>query len=210
MHLRAYPALMYRILLPIRCDPTLVRPVAHSLVSPNVGRRVVQRFSAAFRVLTTLASVAAEVPFRQPTRLLLIVLTTISLSCLSVAATKPLIISFGKSITVDWIAANIGGEKPLPMKVRPLMVDARVKEFVTGAPHEITERLFVVRRVFRLNDGLPDDPTPKWQWQRGGWLLVDRGTGRISPVNLPDFDASYSASSWYRDYVSLLRRFRRW
>jgi hypothetical protein len=82
------------------------------------------------------------------------------------------------------------------------MVDARVKEFVTGAPHEITERLFVVRRVFRLNDGLPDDPTPKWQWQRGGWLLVDRGTGRISPVNLPDFDASYSASSWYRDYVA--------
>ena len=96
----------------------------------------------------------------------LILLTAISLYCLSVAAIKPHIISFGKSITVDWIAAN--DEKPLPMKVHPLNVDARVKKFLTGAPHEITERLFVVRRVFRLNDGLPDDSTPRWQWQRDG------------------------------------------
>ena len=43
---------------------------------------------------------------------------------------------------------------------------------------------------------------PRWQWQRGGWLLVDRLTGRISPINLPEFDAFYSAASWYRDYVA--------
>ncbi len=75
-------------------------------------------------------------------------------------------------------------------------------EFVTGPSHEITERLFVVRRMFRVNDSLPEDSTPKWPWQRGGWLLVDRVTGRISSINLPGFDALYSAASWYRDYVA--------
>ena len=33
-------------------------------------------------------------------------------------------------------------------------------------------------------------------------LLVDRVTGRISPINLPEFDAVYSAASWYRDYAA--------
>jgi len=27
-------------------------------------------------------------------------------------------------------------------------------------------------------------------------------TGRISPINLPEFDALYSAESWFRDYVA--------
>ena len=48
----------------------------------------------------------------------------------------------------------------------------------------------------------PKIPAPRWQWQRGGWLLVDRLTGRVSPINLPEFDAFYSAASWYRDYVA--------
>jgi hypothetical protein len=30
----------------------------------------------------------------------------------------------------------------------------------------------------------------------------DRTTGHISPLNLPDFDVSYSAASWYRDYAA--------
>jgi hypothetical protein len=50
-----------------------------------------------------------------------------------------------------------------------------------------------------VNDALPENAAPKWQWQRGVWLLVDRLTGRISAVNLPEFDAVYSASSWHRD-----------
>jgi hypothetical protein len=33
-------------------------------------------------------------------------------------------------------------------------------------------------------------------------MLVDRVTGRVSPINLPEFDAFYSAASWYRDYVA--------
>jgi hypothetical protein len=40
------------------------------------------------------------------------------------------------------------------------------------------------------------------QWQRGGWLLVDRLTGHVSSINLPEFDVFYSAASWYRDYVA--------
>jgi len=86
--------------------------------------------------------------------------------------------------------------------VRPLLVDAHVKEFTLGPAHDVTDRIFVVRRAFRVNDSLPQESAqpPHWQWQRGGWLLVDRITGRISPINLPDFDALYSAVSWYRDY----------
>lgn len=98
---------------------------------------------------------------------------------------------------------NTGVEdKPLAIKIRALLVDGRVKEYTLGAPHEVTERLFVVRRVFRANDSLPGEAAPRWQWQRGGWLLVDRTTGRVSPLNLPEFDTLYSAVSWYRDYAA--------
>ncbi len=118
------------------------------------------------------------------------------------AAPKVHIITFGKWISVPWIPAASGDDKPLTLKIRPLLVDARVKEFVLGPPHDVTDRLFVVRRAFRLNDSLPEDPAPRWQWQRGGWLLVDRTTARVSPINLPEFDVHYSAASWYRDYVA--------
>ena len=117
------------------------------------------------------------------------------------AATKVHVIAFGKWTSAQWFPTGTE-EKPLILKIRPLLVDGRVKEYVAGPAHEVTDRLFVVRRAFRLNDNLPDDPAPRWQWQRGGWMLVDRVTGRISPVNLPEFDPFYSAGSWYRDYVA--------
>lgn len=117
------------------------------------------------------------------------------------AATKVHIISFGKWTSVQWFPGG-ADDGPLTLKIRALVVDGRVKEYVLGTPHEVTDRLFVVRRMFRVNDSLPDDSAPRWQWQRGGWLLVDRVTGRVSPVNLPEFDAYYSAASWYRDYVA--------
>jgi len=103
---------------------------------------------------------------------------------------------------VTWTAGITADDEPVTLKIRPLIVDGRVREYVLGSPHEITERLFVVRSIFRINDSLPDDSAPRWQWQRGGWLLVDRMTGRISAVNLPEFDAVYSAATWYRDYVA--------
>ncbi len=92
----------------------------------------------------------------------------------------------------------------LDMKVRALLVDTRLKEYTTGSPHELTDRLFVVRRAFRVNDALPGEnggAGARWQWQRGGWLLVDRLTGRISQLNLPEYDPFYSSASWYRDYI---------
>ena len=119
------------------------------------------------------------------------------------AAAKVHVIAFGKWTTAQWFpGTSAEEEKPVPLKIRALVVDGRVKEYVLGPTHEVTDRLFVVRRVFRLNDGLPEDAGARWQWQRGGWLLVDRITGRISPVGLPEFDVLYSAASWYRDYVA--------
>jgi hypothetical protein len=117
------------------------------------------------------------------------------------AATKVHVIAFGKWTSVQWFPGG-AEDKPLVLKIRALVVDGRVKEYVLGTPHEVTDRLLVVRRVFRMNDSLPDESAQRWQWQRGGWLLVDRLTGRISPINLPEFDAYYSAASWYRDYVA--------
>src|SRR5208282_1249120 len=121
------------------------------------------------------------------------------------AAAKPHTISFGKWTTVQW-SPEVGTEdkKPLTLRVRPLLVDALIKEFTLGPAHDVTDRLFVVRRAFRVNDSLPQESTsqPHWQWQPGGWLLVDRSTGHISPINLPEFDAFYSAASWYRDYAA--------
>jgi hypothetical protein len=117
-----------------------------------------------------------------------------------VALSKPHIIAFGKKISTKW--PNATGEKLLDLRVRPLLVDGRVKEYTTGNPHEVTDRLFVVRRAFRINDALPAETAARWQWQRGGWLLIDRLTGHVSQLNLPEFDAFYSVASWYRDYIA--------
>src|SRR5208337_13689 len=68
---------------------------------------------------------------------------------------KPHVITFGKWISAKW--PNATGQKMLDLKVRPLFVDVRLKEYTTGAPHELTDRLFVVRRAFRVNDALPTE-----------------------------------------------------
>ena len=92
------------------------------------------------------------------------------------------------------------------LKIRPLLVDSVVKEWTTGDAHDVTDRSFVVRRVLRLNDDLPGEkPEPggkqsHWVWQRGPWLLVDRVTGRVTALKLPDYDPGVSQVSWFRDY----------
>jgi len=98
------------------------------------------------------------------------------------------------------------------LKVRALLVDGMVKEWTTGDSHDVTDRSFVVRRAIRLNDALPSDkPLEKsaekplalvgtWVWQRGPWLLVDRVTGRVTALKLPDYDPGVSQVSWFRDY----------
>jgi hypothetical protein len=88
------------------------------------------------------------------------------------------------------------------LKIRPLLVDDRQKEWTTGEAHDVTDRSFTIRRALHLNDSLPTDSTPHWIWQPGPWLLVDRTTGHITPLHLPDFDPAVSDVTWFRDYAA--------
>ena len=116
---------------------------------------------------------------------------------------RPHQITWGKWLPVKWFVGPTD-DKVQPINVRALYVDGHVKDFTTGQPQDITEQLFVVRRAYRLNDQLPEDANkvPHWKWQRGGWLLVDRESGRVTQLKLPEFDPFYSVASWYRDYVA--------
>ncbi len=93
-----------------------------------------------------------------------------------------------------------GEEKTL--RVRPLVVDDKVKEWTTGDSHDVTDRSFVVRRALRLNDALPGDKAEHWIWQRGPWLMVDRTTGHVLALKLPDYDPAVSNVIWFRDYAA--------
>jgi hypothetical protein len=98
------------------------------------------------------------------------------------------------------------------LKTRALLVDGRVSEWTTGDAHDVTDRSFVVRRALRINDLLPGDKpgdkpatgqqTGHWVWQRGPWLLVDRVSGRVTALKLPDYDPAASQVAWFRDYAA--------
>jgi hypothetical protein len=120
----------------------------------------------------------------------------------SSAASKQHVINFGKTITVKLFIGPTE-DKTMDMKIRGLYVDGNLKEFTTGEPHDVTDRIFVTRKAYRLNDNLPEDSkTPHWKWQRGAWLMVDRTNARITPLKLPEFDPFYSSVTWYRDYAA--------
>src|ERR1043166_6852496 len=129
-----------------------------------------------------------------------LLLASLVLSCGSAIA-KTHIINFGKPANVQWFVTP---QRSLPMAVRPLYVDGKLREFTSGDAHDVTDGSFVVRRAYRINDYLPQDEkkVPNWKWQRGDWLLVNRRTGNVSAINLPDFDPFYSVVSWYRDYAA--------
>lgn len=125
-------------------------------------------------------------------------------------------------------AGAMHGEDSL--SIRALIVDDSRKEWTTGDPHDVTDRSFVVRRAIKLNDALPasegtgkpgeksDDKAgikpaaegklgpgekpSQWVWQRGPWLLVDRVTGHVTALKLPDYDPGVSQPSWFRDYAA--------
>lgn len=97
-------------------------------------------------------------------------------------------------------AGAAAGEDSL--KIRALFVDGARKEWVTGDSHDVTDRSFVIRRAIQLNDALPNEKLSHFVWQRGPWLLVDRATGHIIALKLPDFDPSVSQPSWFRDYAA--------
>ncbi len=147
---------------------------------------------------------------------------------LSLAAPrKPHVVVLGATRKVAYTKAGdpagaAAGETEL--KIRALLVDGVLKEWTTGDAHDVTDRSFVVRRAIKLNDSLPTDNIASgekpssgnktiagakpafaraagaWVWQRGPWLLVDRATGHIVALKLPDYDPGVSQVSWFRDY----------
>jgi hypothetical protein len=118
------------------------------------------------------------------------------------AVSKPHVLTFGKW-TIVKSSSRLDDKSPDDVKVRPIYVDGRLKEFTFGIPHEVTEQQFAVRRILRVNDSLPQEAAaPRWTWQRSGWLVVDRVTGHIAQASLPEFDPDTSSATWYRDYIA--------
>ena len=97
--------------------------------------------------------------------------------------------------------ADTKSEEATTLRVRPLLVDDKPREWTVGDLHEVTDRTFVVRRAFRINDALPGE-APRWTWQPGPWLQVDRTSGHVAPVHLPSFDPQISEVAWFRDYAA--------
>jgi hypothetical protein len=128
---------------------------------------------------------------------------------------KPHVVVLGAARSVSYSKAGDpagAGPDETSLKARALTVDGRVSEWTTGDAHDVTDRSFVVRRALRINDALPGDkPNDKagdraksshWVWQRGPWLLVDRVTGRVTALKLPDYDPGASQVAWFRDYAA--------
>jgi hypothetical protein len=121
------------------------------------------------------------------------------------AAAKAHIVALGAAKKVPYtVAGDPAGAAPdeKELRVRPLVIDARVKEWTTGESHDVTDRSFAVRRAIRLNDALPTEKSEHWVWQRGPWLLVDRVTGHVTAIKLPDYDPAVSSVVWFRDYAA--------
>jgi len=119
--------------------------------------------------------------------------------------TKPHVITFGKWTTVPWSPnAAAADDKPLTLKVRPLLVDARVKEF------NARRRSRCNRPAVRGTPRLPHQRQPSPGTRLGSSLaMAARRMASSGPhhrphlaANLPEFDAFYSAASWYRDYAA--------
>src|SRR5437899_490842 len=73
------------------------------------------------------------------------------------AARKTHVIILGKWLSIKVLSAEGEGQGSAEARIRPLLVDGQIKEYAAGPAHEVTDRLFVVRRVYRVNDTLPSD-----------------------------------------------------
>jgi hypothetical protein len=125
------------------------------------------------------------------------------------AAPKVHSVTLGRSRNVPYVPLRAAAVAPSDAKsgestlsVRALYVDGRQKEWTTGEIHNVTDRTFTIRRALRLNDSLPSDPAAHWVWQPGPWLMVNRTTGHITALHLPDFDPAVSEVVWFRDYAA--------
>ncbi len=144
---------------------------------------------------------------------------------MAAAPKKPHVVGLGAARTVPYSKAGDpagAAADETALETRPLLVDGRVSEWTTGDAHDVTDRSFVVRRALRVNDSLPAGSNPDaksnhtkaenektahaepvhWVWQRGPWLLVDRITGHVTALKLPDYDPGVSQVVWFRDYAA--------
>ena len=140
-------------------------------------------------------------------RFLLVIVPLLALCPGAYAAAKPKVhtVSLGSAKRVPYSSITdpsgaLPSEKEL--RVRPLVIDEKIKDWTTGDSHSITDRSFAVRRAIRLNDALPGDKGEHWIWQRGPWLLIDRSTGHYVALKLPEYDPAVSQITWYRDYAA--------
>jgi hypothetical protein len=133
------------------------------------------------------------------------------LSCVSAtvplwAAAKVHVVALGSVRKVPFVAADVAAEDKADeagtLRIRSLNVDSKLVEWTMGDIHDVTERTFVTRRVLHVNDSLPGDKVGHWVWQPGPWIMVDRISGRVTALHLPEFDAAISDVSWYRDYAA--------
>ncbi len=148
-----------------------------------------------------------RVPALNPRRLPVLFLLSASLAPqLFAAAPKIHTVALGAIRKVPYIQPDATPEtksdETSTLKVRPLFVDDRQKEWTMGDSHDITDRTFAIRRALHINDGLPTDAAPHWVWQPGPWITVDRVTGHITALHLPDFDPVVSNAVWFRDYAA--------
>ena len=135
----------------------------------------------------------------------LLLLLLLPLPVLAGGRAKPHTVGLGAGKRVPYsLKADPAGAAPeeKELRVRPLIVDDKVKEWTTGEPHDITDRSFVVRRALRLNDALPGDKAEHWIWQRGPWIMIDRTNGHVTAMKLPDYDPAVSTVVWFRDYAA--------
>src|ERR1039457_3347342 len=104
-----------------------------------------------------------------------VLVVLMSLNIAISAASKPHVVSFGKPQPVK-LFLGASESKTMDITVCPLFVDAKLKEYTTGKQHDVTDRQFVVRRAFRINDALPDEArkSPKWLWNlaAGCWWIA--------------------------------------
>lgn len=142
-----------------------------------------------------------------PVRLLLLTLVWTPLVFAAPAPAKAHVVALGAVRKVPYTPPDAPAPPDksadaLTLKVRALTIDGHQKEWTTGDAHDVTDRSFTIRRAMRLNDQLPGDAAPRWSWQPGPWLLIDRTTGHITALHLPDFDADISDAVWFRDYAA--------
>lgn len=131
--------------------------------------------------------------------LAIVLLTLLMFATRSTRAARAHLVTFGPWIKVH-LFVGPDADRVQDLKVRSLNIDSRSREFTIGEPHDVTDGVFVIRRAYRMNDALASQPD--WKWQRDGWMMIDRATGRVSKINLPEFDPFYSVVSWFRDYAA--------